>query len=68
MTGNLLLSGTESGKIQVWDMDKAVFLQEIEAHEGKFCPQYTVLSNHFTNNHFPIRPKRATICKLFGTE
>lgn len=32
MLGNMLLSGTESGYIQVWDLDKAQLIHEVAAH------------------------------------
>ncbi|KAL3859053.1 hypothetical protein ACJMK2_009289 [Sinanodonta woodiana] len=32
MMGNVLLTGTQSGNLQVWDIDKAQLVKEIDAH------------------------------------
>ena len=36
MLGNMLLSGTESGHIQVWDLDKAQLIHQVAAHTRKY--------------------------------
>ena len=35
MLGNMLLTGTVSGQIQVWDIDKAQLIHQIDAHKRK---------------------------------
>ena len=35
MVGNMLLTGTDTGHIQVWDLDKAQLVHEVQAHTRK---------------------------------